>query len=116
MRGICRSSSTCTESKEHKEGKYLGRHCCYDVASVLSMLLVGLNNMDDGLPIDLGGIYTHVGYVVVLDVFWLFPYQYDKLEMTWYLVGFGNLVFTLLGYTLYVSKTIGFLLLAFPHG
>jgi len=24
------------------------------------MLLVGLNNMGDGLPTDLGGIYTHV--------------------------------------------------------
>jgi hypothetical protein len=33
-------------------------YCCYWIPH--SMLLVGLNSMADGLPTNLGGIYTHV--------------------------------------------------------
>ena len=33
-----RVSNTCRKSKEHKEGKYLGRHCCSFVATVFYFL------------------------------------------------------------------------------
>jgi hypothetical protein len=53
-----RGSSTCRKTKEHKEAKYFGCHCWYTI--VLSMLLVGLNNMSDVLTTNLRDIYTHI--------------------------------------------------------
>jgi hypothetical protein len=56
--GKWRGSSACRKSKELKEGKYLGCHCCYSI--LVSMLIIGLNNMCDGLRTNLRDIYTHV--------------------------------------------------------